>query len=49
MATFERDGFTMYYEEAGDTESPAVVLLHGFTADNRMWLPVGEALARTTA
>ncbi len=45
MATFERDGFSMYYEEAGDTESPAVVLLHGFTADNRMWLPSAGMLA----
>ena len=45
MATFERDGFSMYYEQAGDTESPAVVLLHGFTADNRMWLPVAGMLS----
>ena len=46
MPEFARDdGFTMYYEEAGDTESPAVVLLHGFTADNRMWLPVAGPLS----
>jgi pimeloyl-ACP methyl ester carboxylesterase len=45
MATFERDGLSMYYEEAGDAESPAVVLLHGFTADNRMWLPSAALLS----
>jgi pimeloyl-ACP methyl ester carboxylesterase len=46
MPTFERDGFSLYYEEAGDTESPAVVLLHGFTSDHRMWLPVAEPLSQ---
>lgn len=45
MPRFERDGFTISYEEAGDEESPPVVLLHGFTSDNRMWLPVAGALA----
>mgnify|MGYP002382384891 CR=1 FL=1 len=34
----------IYYGEAGDTEAPAVVLLHGFTSDNRMWLPVVDSL-----
>lgn len=38
--------FTTYYEEAGDLEAPAVVLLHGFTSDNRMWLPVAGALSQ---
>ncbi|MGE0601932.1 MAG: alpha/beta fold hydrolase [Dehalococcoidia bacterium] len=46
MPEFTRDGFTTYYEEAGDAEAPAVVLLHGFTSDNRMWLPVAEQLAQ---
>jgi len=40
MPEFTRDGLTFAYEEAGDRESPAVVLLHGFTSDHRMWLPV---------
>lgn len=40
MPEFVRDGFTMFYEEAGDREAPPLVLLHGFTSDNRMWLPV---------
>lgn len=46
VSEFERDGFTMAYNEAGDPEGPAVVLLHGFTSDNRMWLPVAEALSQ---
>lgn len=37
---------TMHYGEAGDSEAPAVVLLHGFTSDNRMWLPVIDALSQ---
>ncbi len=43
MPTFERDGVTLFYEDIGDPEAPAVVLLHGFTADHRMWRPVLEA------
>jgi pimeloyl-ACP methyl ester carboxylesterase len=45
MPAFERDGLTLSYEEAGDSDSPPVVVLHGFTSDNRMWLPVAGALA----
>ena len=45
MPEFVRDDLTMYYEEAGDPEAPPVVLLHGFTSDNRMWLPVAEMLS----
>mgnify|MGYP001308245510 FL=1 len=46
MPEFRRDDFTIFYEEAGDLESPAVVLLHGFTSDNRMWLPVAGELSQ---
>ena len=46
MPEFTRGDFTIYYEEAGDIESPAVVLLHGFTSDNRMWLPVAGGLSQ---
>ncbi len=42
---FERDGLTLNYETWGDTESPAVILLHGFTGDLRSWAPHVEALA----
>lgn len=44
MPDFERDGITIHYETQGDPATPAVVLLHGFTSDHRMWLPVVEAL-----
>jgi pimeloyl-ACP methyl ester carboxylesterase len=37
--------FTLHYEEAGDPEAPAVVLLHGFTASLRMWAAQADALA----
>lgn len=40
------EAFTINYEEAGDPESPAVVLLHGFTSDSRMWAPLIAPLAR---
>ena len=43
MPTFERDGVTLSFEDIGDPEAPAVVLLHGFTSDHRMWRPVIEA------
>jgi pimeloyl-ACP methyl ester carboxylesterase len=36
---------TLHYETWGDPESPAVVLLHGFTADHRMWKPNVDALS----
>lgn len=36
---------TISYGEAGDSDAPAVVLLHGFTSDHRMWLPVIDALS----
>lgn len=45
MPEISRGDFTISYEEAGDLESPAVVLLHGFTSDNRMWLPVAGPLS----
>jgi pimeloyl-ACP methyl ester carboxylesterase len=45
MPELTRGDFTTFYAEAGDLESPAVVLLHGFTSDNRMWLPVAGPLS----
>jgi len=45
MPEFTRDGMTIAYDEAGDAESPAVVLLHGFTSDHRMWAPVAGAFS----
>jgi pimeloyl-ACP methyl ester carboxylesterase len=40
------DDLKLNYQEWGDSESPAVVLLHGFTADLRMWMPHVEPLSR---
>jgi pimeloyl-ACP methyl ester carboxylesterase len=40
------DGLSINYVDSGDAAAPAVILLHGFTADLRMWMPVSEALAR---
>jgi len=45
MPQFERDGITINYEDAGDPEAPAVVLLHGFTSDLRSWTPLLEDFA----
>jgi pimeloyl-ACP methyl ester carboxylesterase len=45
MPTFTHDGLEFAYETAGDPGLPAVVLLHGFTGDLRMWHPVVEELA----
>ena len=42
----EANGITINYEEWGDEEAPAVVLLHGFSSDLRMWSPTAEAFAR---
>ena len=39
------DGLTINYEQWGDPDSPAVVLLHGFTSDLRMWAGQVEAFA----
>jgi pimeloyl-ACP methyl ester carboxylesterase len=44
MPDFERDGITLHFQSFGDAGTPAVVLLHAFTRDHRMWLPVVEAL-----
>ncbi len=44
MPQFERDGVTLHFETFGDAGTPAVVLLHAFTLDHRMWLPVAGAL-----
>ncbi len=40
---------TIQYERWGDPEAPAVVLLHGFTADLRMWNENVEALSQDFA
>ena len=45
MAEFETsDGVTMWFDERGPAEAPAVVLLHGFTSSHRMWQAQTTAL-----
>jgi pimeloyl-ACP methyl ester carboxylesterase len=44
MPQFEHDGITLNYEDVGDREAPAVVLLHGFTSDLRSWAPLLDDL-----
>ncbi|MGE5594765.1 MAG: alpha/beta fold hydrolase [Hyphomicrobiales bacterium] len=39
------DGVTLHFEEWGQPDEPAVVLLHGFTADLRSWMPIIEPLS----
>lgn len=40
---------TIHYERWGDEEAPAVVLLHGFTSDLRMWSANVDALSQDFA
>lgn len=44
MPELELNGIRVNYEEWGDPEAPAVVLLHGFTSDLRMWAGSVELL-----
>lgn len=44
MPQFEHDGITINFEDVGDREAPAVVLLHGFTSDLRSWVPLFDDL-----
>jgi pimeloyl-ACP methyl ester carboxylesterase len=45
MPTLTINGATMSYAQHGDEHAPAVVLLHGFPLNGRMWRPQVEALA----
>ena len=46
MPTLElTDDLSLNYETWGDPESPALVLLHGFTSDLRMWAPHVDAFS----
>ena len=39
------DGFEMFYREAGPSDAPVVLLLHGFPSSSRMWQPLIDRLA----
>jgi pimeloyl-ACP methyl ester carboxylesterase len=40
LTTFTRDGLVFDVVDAGDSEAPVVVLLHGFPANPRSWAQV---------
>lgn len=44
MPAIEREGVTLYYAAWGEEGAPAVVLLHGFTSDHRVWRELGNVL-----
>jgi len=39
------DGFELFYREAGPSDAPVVLLLHGFPSSSRMWQPLIDRLA----
>ena len=39
------DGFRVHYQEAGDVNAPALVLIHGFASSTLVWSKVFLALA----
>ncbi|MBR0973146.1 MULTISPECIES: alpha/beta fold hydrolase [Bradyrhizobium] len=43
--TVEIEGLKVFYREAGPTDAPAVLLLHGFPSSSRMWEPLLSLLA----
>jgi pimeloyl-ACP methyl ester carboxylesterase len=49
----EIEGVRVHYQEAGDVDAPAVVLIHGFCASNFVWndalVPLAEAGFRVVA
>lgn len=47
MPFYERDGVRLHYVTIGSPDLPAVLLLHGFTSDHRMWQPVATEVAQS--
>jgi pimeloyl-ACP methyl ester carboxylesterase len=45
MLTFERDGWTLAYDDAGPPDGPAVLLAHGLLMDRTMFDPQVERLS----
>jgi pimeloyl-ACP methyl ester carboxylesterase len=42
--TITIDGLDVFYREAGPSDAPAVLLLHGFSSSSRMWQPIIDRL-----
>ena len=38
------DGMKLFYREAGPSDAPSVLLLHGFPSSSRMWQPMIDRL-----
>lgn len=38
--TVEIDGLKIFYGEAGPSDAPTVLMLHGFPSSSRMWEPL---------
>jgi pimeloyl-ACP methyl ester carboxylesterase len=43
--TVDLGGLDVFYREAGPSDAPAVLLLHGFPSSSRMWQPLIDQLA----
>jgi pimeloyl-ACP methyl ester carboxylesterase len=43
--TVSVDGLNVFYREAGPSDAPTVLLLHGFPSSSRMWQPLIDRLA----
>ena len=43
--TVDIGGLDVFYREAGPSDAPAVLLLHGFPSSSRMWQPLIDQLA----
>jgi pimeloyl-ACP methyl ester carboxylesterase len=43
--TVEIDGLKIFYREAGPTNAPTLLMLHGFPSSSRMWEPLLPLLA----
>ncbi|MEV5980771.1 alpha/beta fold hydrolase [Streptomyces sp. NPDC052114] len=47
MATAQLNGITIGYDDEGDADAPALVLLHGHPFDRSMWAPQRTAFSTT--
>jgi pimeloyl-ACP methyl ester carboxylesterase len=44
LSEYSRDGLTFDVTDRGDSQAPAVVLLHGFPEDRQSWDPIADRL-----
>src|SRR6476620_11435316 len=48
MPTLPVNGATLHYTQRGPADAPAIILLHGFPLDSRMWAAQLEPLAQSS-